>query len=495
MAEAKHASYYYPRAAMFLHIRLEDFGDKASGLANQWFDIACLANNVTVNLNEYSKADTFSCEIDYKNFPFDPRCIRACGIVIAMEDAGEIFTNTNSLIDVKPTPENTIFIGWADEESISFSDDTRTVRMSGRDNTALLIDRKYLEGNVSVDKPLNVVIKDMLAGLEETKDLTIEIRARDKDGNPLTTLPVLASFWSDKSQLSGKKNVKKDQSYWDVIQELVSAAGMIAYIELDKLIITQPRVLYDRNQAKKFIYGSNLKSLEFKRKIGRKKGFNIAVRCLNVEKGEVITALIPKEATAQWSKETGIPNTEVVIPKMVPAAPATVAGKPQGQQNQLSDQDAEAKGDPAPYIAFSVKNVNSKDQLIEIGQSIYEEIGRQEIEGSFETNEMRIKFTRLDGKEDLFNILKLRVGMPVVVEIKGDDIAAIRNIKNQSGIEKYLVDHKYNPKVARSLSQSIGKSNTPFYTKSVTFTMDSEQGFDCKVEFLNFIESNNPSLR
>lgn len=487
MAEQNHGSYYYPQAAIYLRLRLEDFGDKSANIADKSFDIRCLARRITVNRNDYTKADTFEAEIDYKNFPFDPRCIRACAVTVAIQDMGRVFTDTNSLNPIALTEENVAFIGFADEESITFNDDTRTVKLEGRDFTAMLIDRKYLAGNVAVDKPLDQVIKLMLSELEETKDLIVDVRVSG-------ALPTLAEFWSDKGELSGRKNTKKDQSYWDLIQSIVSDAGLIAYIELDKLVISKPRVLYDRNQAKKFVYGKNLKNLEFKRKIGRKKGFNIVVRCLNVETKEVLEALIPKEATDEWSNETGIPNTEVIIPKVVPSKPSTMAGKPQEGQNQLSDEEAEAKGDPAPYIAFRVTNVTSKQQLIEIGQSIYEEIGRQQIEGSFETREMKIKFKRLDNKEEIFNILQLKIGTPIIVEIEGDDIAIIRNIKNQAGIEDYLVKRKYDRRVARSLAQSIGKSNTPFYTKSVTYTMDAERGFDCKVEFLNFIETNNPAL-
>jgi len=484
LAEVKHGAFYYPQAAMFLRLRLEDFGDKASGIADKQFDIACLARRVSVSMNDYTKADTFEAEIDFKNFPFDPRCIRACGVTIAMEDAGRIYNDDNSLNPLKATVENTVFMGFADEESITFDDSNRTVRLEGRDFTAVLIDRKYLDGLLAVDQPLDHVIKKLLSELDETKNLIVDVRVPGP-------LPILANFWSDKSALSGKKNVKKDQTYWDVIQSIVAEAGLIAYIELDRLVITKPRVLYDRNQAKRFVYGRNLKNLEFKRKIGRKKGFNIAVRCLNVEKKEVLEALIPKEATAEWSKETGIANTEVIIPKVTPAAPATAGASLKGSNPSISDQQAEAQGEPAPYIAFRVNNVANKKQLIEIGQTIYEELGRQQIEGSFETEEMKIRFKKLDGSQETFNIMKLRIGTPVIVEIEGDDIAAIRNLKNQAGIERYLVGKKYNPRVARSLSQSIGKSNTPFYTKSITFTMDAEDGFDCKIEFLNFIEATS----
>jgi hypothetical protein len=65
---------------------------------------------------------------------------------------------------------------------------------------------------------------------------------------------------------------KKDK-YWEVIQDLVGKAALVAYIELDELIIAKPRALYEGTNAKQFIYGKNLKSLEFKRKLGRVKGF------------------------------------------------------------------------------------------------------------------------------------------------------------------------------------------------------------------------------
>lgn len=469
-------------------LRLEDFGDKASGISDQNYELSCLARSITVNINDYTKADTFSATIDYKSFPFDPRCIRSLAVTIAIQDMGRLFTETNSLNPIGLTSENAVFMGFADEESIKFDDTTRTVQIDGRDNTALLLDRKFLEGNISLDKPLDEVVRGMIQSLEETKNMTVDVRFPGP-------LPVLASFFSDKGELSGKKNLKKGQSYWDVIQSIVQDAGLIAYVELDRLVISKPRVLYDRNEAKRFVYGKNLKNLDFKRKIGRKKGFNIVVRSLDIESKTVIEALIPKEATDAWSKETGIPNIEVVIPKVAPATPSTMAEKPKPQENQLSDADAEAKGDPAPYIAFRVANVSSKQQLIEIAQGIYEEIGRQQIEGSFETREMKIKFKRLDGKEEIFDICKLRIGMPIVVEIDDDDLSAVRKVRSQNELEDYLVSKKYESRVARSLAQSIGRSNTPFYTKAFTFTMDAEQGFNCEVEFLNFIETKSSSFK
>lgn len=476
-----HGSYYYPQAVLLLRVRLEDFGNKASGVSDEWHNMTCLARSVTVKINEYSKADEFSADIDYNNFPFDPRAIRACGVSICMQDMGKLYDRDNSIERIVPSEENLVFVGFADEESISFSDSDKTVSITGRDMTSLLIDRKFLEGNIDVDKPLDVVIRSLLDKLEESRTLKLDVRVQEE-------LPVLAKFWSDKGGLSGKKNVPKDRSYWDVIQSMVGDAAMIAYIELDKLVLTKPRVLFDRNQAKVFAWGSMIDDLEFKRKIGRKKGFNIAVKCMNLESKEVLEALIPKEATDEWSKETGIANTEVKIPKMAPVMP-TEAKEGEKPENPISDQQADKEGTPAPYMRFNVANVSSKKQLIEIGQGIYEEISRQQIDGSFTTREMQFRYKKVNSAAfETFNILKLRVGTPIMIELSenereigaGGDVATIREM---------LLKRNHDRRIANTLAQSIGRANTPFYTKSVEFKLDSETGFEASIEFINFIET------
>lgn len=482
--EAKHGSYYYPQAILVLRIRLEDFGDKSLGLANEHHVMTCLAKNVNVEINEYSKADSFNAEIDYKNFPFDPRAIRAVGVTVCMQDMGKLTVDNENPVYIQPLPENTVFVGFADEESISLDDTTKVVRLEGRDLTALLLDRKYLEGNIATDKPLDKVIAGMLAKLEETKDLQVEVRTK------LKSLPILASFWSDKGKHAGKRNARANKSYWDIIQEMVYEAGLICYIELDKLIITSPRVLFDRNQAKVFMYGANISDLQFKRKIGRQKGFNILVRCLNLAKKELLEVKIPKDATAEWSKESGISNTEVLIPKMLPVK--TADGGKVGKDGTASTQD---KPEPAPYMVFSVVNVTSKKQLLEVGQSLYEEMSRQQLEGSFSTKEMAMRYQRLDGQMETFSILKMRVGTPIVVEITGTSVDDLKRVRNISGIESFLSNHKMNPKIANSLAQSIGRANTPFYTKSVKFSMDANNGFSAEIEFINFIETTNPHVK
>lgn len=431
-----------------------------------------------MNINDYTQADTFDCEIEYKQFPFDPRCLRAVGITIHMEDVGSLYDDgTNSPTRINPSRENTVFIGFADEESISFDDTKRTVRFEGRDYTSLLIDRKYLGGPVNLELPIDEVVKALLVSLDETTDIEVVNKAS-------ANLPVLSKFYSDKDASSGKKNPKRDQSYWDLIQSIISQAGLIAYIELDKLVISTPRVLYGTDKVKRFIYGKNVKNLSFKRKIGRRKNFNIIVRSMNLSTKEVIEAKIPAEATPEWSAATNIPNEEVKVPD------SSASGKPEAAKELKA----------APYMAFRITNVNSKDHLIEVGQNIYEELGRQQIEGDLSTADMVVPESRSDltsGKEtdkSEFDILKIRNGTPVSIWLDAPDMQNVMQFASKEARETYLKARGINSKAARYLSENIGKADASFYTRAVKFSLDNTQGFQCEIEFINFIQVTNPNV-
>lgn len=478
---------YYPQASVILRVIWEDFNLKSDAALQEVYTLPILARSVTVNINDYSQADTFNCEIDYKQFPFDPRAIRACGISIAMQDTKTIFNADNSLRVIEPTSENTVFQGFVDEESIDFDDTKRTVKLEGRDFTALLIDRKYTGGALDLGQSLDTILEGLLAQLKEAASIILDNRipvdlptgtaigatlTKTKISNGSTKALAHASPTSTKApKLGGKRSQNSNETYWDVIQDLVSRAGLIAYIELDKLVLTKPRALYDRNAAKQFVYGRNITDLSFKRQLGRKKNFNVNVRSLNLQTKEVLVAEIPQEASDAWASATGIPQKRVQIPTV--------------------NSDG-SKGDPkdAPVIGFRVPNVNNKAQLIEIGENIYEEIGRQQIEGSFKTKDLETASGTRD-KPGCFNLLKLRNGTPLNIKIDQGDLEGINKLDSVDKKTKFLINRCFDRRVAHVLAQTLSnpRFNTPFYTKSVQFTLDADTGLSIKVDFLNFIET------
>lgn len=462
-------SLYYPQGAVTLRIHWEDYGNTDNKILNDIYKLPVLARNIEVNINDYTEADTFSCEIDYKTFPFDPRTIRSVGVIIHMEDKKSIFKG-NSLNKIEATDENIVFTGFADEESITFDDTTRVVRFEGRDFTALFIDAKYLGKPISLSQPLDKIIQFLIDDQKSTKKIEIENRTEEE-------LPVLSKLAPTLDEKMAIKNIKKNESYWSIIQDLIERAGLIAFIELDKLIISKPQKIYNRVKSKQFIYGNNIKRLEYKRKIGRYKGFNIKVVSINLALKKLESVKIPEDAT-----DENIKGPTVTIVQI--------------------DKDGNKIEPPkdAPFLTFRIPDISSRDHLIKVGEKIFEELGRQQIEGSLETFEMEVP--ELTGKVLKGKVLEtipvkfstIRNGTPIVITLKQSDLDGIRTISTLGERKKFLLKRQYDPEVAEAFAQSMNKTSPLFYTKSVKFTINQDKGFKMKLDFINFIEIDNADM-
>lgn len=458
--------FYYPRSVMILTVRWEEseynkkptsgvrsIGDAGKNLRTS--EIVVYPKNVRVKINSYQEADTFSAELDYKSFPFDPRTIRACQVTIYIKNVqGEYKPTIKDLSDV-------VFTGFADEESITLDDSRRVVRLEGRDLTSLLIDKKFGRGTVEINKDIKTLYEDFLTEVPGAESIDVVVRG-DLD------LPTLSKFLPDPSLKS--MNIKESESYWGVIQELASRAGLITFIEIDKLVISKPRALYDgaKQKAVRFVYGKNIKALEYKKKIGRRKGFNVIVRSMNPLEKVVMTVKIPKEATDAWSDATGIPNVEVKIPDV----------DKEGKEIAYADLK------PAPYIAFTIPDVKYQAQLIEIGEQAYESMAREQIEGTLDTFEM--DSSTQDGSD--FDLLKLRMGTPIKVEIEQTDLSALGSMAKPEEKKKFLLKRGYSSQVANALTENLNRLSNFMYTRSVEFDLNPTQ-FKVRVDFINFIET------
>ena len=480
-------SLYYPQGALTLRVGWEDFG-KDDPKLKEIFTIRILARNITVEVNDYTEADTFNAEIDYKSFPFDPRTIRSCGVTVHLEDKKRVYSG-NSIDELVPTEENTVFIGFVDEESISFDDNSRIVRLEGRDLSALLLDYKRRNMNpLPLSQPVDLIIASLMYEQKSTEKIMIEVRVDDDHyvidpkffGSVATTskLPILSKLAPDFGKKSGNKNPKKNESYWDIIQHILEKAALIGYMELDKFIITRPNTLYSDSRAVQFIYGKNIKKLEMRRKLGRQKGFNVKVVSLSVEDKRLLESFIPKDAKDE-SFISRFGNEEVLSKQL------DKEGKPIDPPK------------PADYLVFKVADIASKEQLIRIGENIFEEGSRQELEGSLHTLEMSIpeqydEKNRYDNKPLNFN--KIRVGTPIKLYMDQDDMDKLKTIKGVAQKRKFLYLRGFPKNIASAFAASIDRVHTRFYTKSVTYTLSQDDGFSMDLRFINFIELDNQNL-
>lgn len=458
---------------MELRILPEDFKLVSDPSLQKAYVVHIQVRDVTVGINDHKTSDTFTAEIDYKNFPFDPRSIRACGVKIHMEDMKSLYTRDGALNTIVPTPENAVFAGFVDEDSVTFNESSRKVRLEGRDFSCLLIDQKYKElSPISHTDPIDVTIKNFLKGFPATREIVLVNRTGK------STLPTLAEFYPDfDNPLAPSKNVGAHESYWDIIQGIVNKAGLIAYFNLDQLIITTPRNLYDEDGDLNIIYGKNVKELTWKRKLGRFRNFNILVRS-RVEKN-VVEAEIPLEAEEEWCKSFGIPKERVKVPVL----------KPDGTV------DSTTAGKQAPMIAFPVPGIANKEALIKIGQSVFEDYSRQQIEGTIETREMvgHAGVDRNDPNWLAYDLTKLDIGQPLCIELAIDDISMISDLATEAQRVTYLKKRGYAIEIASIFAKTMGRFSPRFFTKGYTLNL-KEDGFSLKIDFINIIQLSNVGL-
>ncbi len=465
---------YYPQGVITMRVTLENLGDATDPLLNKLHVFSVVARRMRVSINDYTEADTFNCEIDFKNFPFDPRSIRSVGVTVHIEDKKKLFKTTNALNLINPDPDNAIFVGFADEDKIQLSEETRTVRLEGRDQTSYFIDREYTGGPIPLSKPVDQVIQDLVNLVPEVANSPNGIIVENRTG--IDPLPTLAKLAPDFSSKAGTKNGRPRRTFWDQIQAIVERAGLIAYIELDKLVLSKPRNLYKREKAKLFVYGENLKELEFDRKLGRQKGFNIRVVSLVPERKEVLDAKIPEEASDEFLTQMGLPKKRIQV--------ETVNAN--GEKGEPKD---------APFITFRVRDVANKEQLISIGEKVFEEVGRQQIQGKLTTKEMQVCEDNGPGNERrLFNIAKARIGMPIEIDIDQGDLRGLPSLfkgkvkEREARIKKFLIERCYQEEIAVAYAKALTKFDTPFFTKAIEFELSQDTGFSASIDFLNFIE-------
>jgi hypothetical protein len=469
---------YFPQAVVSFRILFEDYGNITKEKLQNVYVFNVIPKMVKVNINSYREADEFECEIDYKYFPFDPRSIRSCGVTVHIEDRKRLPSDLSQSV-LKPTKDNILFQGFVDEDHITLDQQTRTVKLEGRDFTSMLTDKQYFERPLTGSETLDKTIQRLIDTNDDTRWVPSEnrgIEVVNRTGAPLITFGKVSPDLGNKGK-SGRKNSRRGLSYWDIIQNLCSKAGLVAYIEIDKLIVTKPRNLFNKDNAKLFIYGKNVTSLDFKRKIGRQKNYNVKVTSYNSLKKKVITALIPKDASKEWRKEIGIPDGLL------------------DKQGQLTidkqGTDGKPVKEPAPYLSFRVKDVTDQKTLVETAESIYEQIGRQQIEGKIQTKEM---VTCNRDETTKFDILKLRVGTPLEISIDQGDMKGIPDLLKTGNkaeqirrITKFLTDQRYPERVAGAMAEALTRFSNPFFTKAVSYTM-GQDGFTADIEFLNFIE-------
>lgn len=453
-------------------------------------DVAALS--VSIQRNGLTSADGCSITLDYIDAPFDPRVVRACHVevivgVVTAEDfeAGvtrDARRDDGSLLStVGHQPDGSIvgatrFLGFVDEWTVKYSDEGDTVTLECRDMSAPLRDLKLNPGeSVDLSLPLDQGIQTFLNQLSPT---TAGMAVRfDGVGDPPS--PTAAA---PKKRLPRRGKVARrarrgdqDMTLWDHLTDVCGSVGFIPQVRDFEFVIAEARTLFSTENNRRMVYGQNLEELTFTRRMQGVKVPTIEVRAYDASIGRTRWARYPTRSGELSSGVLGVSNP----PRPLRANEVTPSG-----------------ANPTEAIrVIEVSGVHDPATLERVARNAFEQIGRQEIEGSFSTSEA----SSYDRPPDGADLLDAFPGEPVELLVvaapptDGHDgvyttLAKLQAFTRQRRAQ-YLRDLGWPEAVAKKFAQlqEATAFQTTFRLQDLRIDLDSDSGLKVSASFINYI--------
>jgi hypothetical protein len=430
---------YYPRAEVALTCLFD------TDPPTPPMDIIAIPRSVSVQRNSARKADTCTVEIDYRDFPLDPRAIKDIVLTVFMGNVANAQQPLN-----RDDPASRVFIGLVDEPSTTLDGTDQVVRLEARDYTGIYLDRKWSSGiagpggsgvSPSIPTPPGLTLRTVVDLIRMQVTPLLEPAIFDDP----------AAEALDVNRRTGRElfTSEDDDSAWDVLSALLDLFGLVPVFVLDRLHIRSPT--WPGTQLAFMVYGRNVEQLKFSRSLKQKRSKQVKVVAWNPLLGAVLEAVYPPTGAAEVTRldEQGVPSTTI-------------------QQVQYN---VEGPYDPAT--------------LLQLAQSVYAEMSSEQLMGEIETSEMS---DLLDG-----GLLTLANGDQLVCQIGTEDIASVASMSEAEAVA-FLSDptrpNAIAPEVAAVLMKawsSAQSGSVTFYVLEVEHSWDREDGYRCSIKFRDYI--------
>lgn len=412
---------YYPRAAVELSLVLEG-GDRVESFF-------VVPRKVQIERNDHRAADTFDVELDYQDLPFDPRAVQAAHVAIAL---GDVESPDRSVLE---DPGRYLqLMGFADEPETELNEGSETVRLRGRDYTGVFLDTRWSGAAVDVTAPLITVARRIVDTIPGMEKVTIET----PQGAGPTDLVI--------ADILGKRKfaVKPDDDTWTVLSDLCAVAGLVPVFDLDTLAIRSASEV-GRHRAS-FVYGEDVERLVYRRKYNEIRTMQVKVVCWDEQ------ARLRREAL--WPRQPILTRTKI-------------------------SADGKTTYDYAPIVPFYVQGSYTPDALIAIARGIYDDLAREQVDGTLETREMTSAGTDLWA---LANGDKLSVRL-------GKDLGCFQTM-SAAELRRHLRARGLDESAARRLNEASSRADdlaSSFYVKRARHSWDRESGYRLSVDFINYV--------
>ena len=421
---------YHPRALVVLNVLLDD---QIPGSPGTPVAYTVIPTDASWSNNSARKANTAQVELNYRDFPMDPRALKGIALSIHVED---VFVPS---LPPFASIVNRRFVGIVDTPETDLGEDGETVRLTCRDYTGIWLDTKL--GNfppISLLQPLGAIV--------EALRLLI---------TPLILPAVFtspASYFLIPGMTKGKTVLTpgKDQSAWDILSELTQIYGLLPVFEGD--VLTIRTATRSSVNVRSMIYGQNVSRLSFKRDMSQEPRTKVVV-------------------IKSWDPVLGI----AVSGKWIPPGALTRTKVGEKGVTKISGEE----------VIYQVVGSYTPADLIVLAKRIYDEQATQQIEGTMETREMMDStFLPLTGLGNS-DVLLIHLGRDLQSGISGmsppEAIAFLSNIARPNSLS---------PIVAAALVAAwakAGQAAVTFYVREAHHSWNVDQGYTLKVDFINFL--------
>jgi hypothetical protein len=459
-----------------------------------------LPQNCTIERNGIRTADTASVTIDYRDAPFDPRLIRSVAIevIIGLVDAtsyeagvGGQTREDGTLLSLVPrglagaagSPEGTTrFIGLVDEWTVSLDgQEGDTIDLACRDLTAILIDTPLPAGDgIEMDLPIDRGVRELLGRQASTRGTSVRfgIAGEESDAPTLgSAVPRSRRARRGRGSRRGRQGGQQ-LSLWDHITETTTQVGLVPVFEDNELRLIRPRTFYaNRDIARRMVYGRNLESLGFSRKLGGTKVPTIEMRAYDPALGRVRWARYPVPGTAPRSGVFG----QTDPPRVARANEVPPSG--QNPDDRI--------------LTFTLDGITDPATLADAAESIWHQVGRQEIEGKLKTTDAWSWEEPINGV-DLLRLrpgdaIELLVASPETEELsRGTTLTSASELRGlqREARANYLEGIGWSRQVAERFArlQDATAFQTIFRAQNLRIVWNVDDGLSVELDFVNFLE-------
>lgn len=468
----------------------------------------------------YRQAGKFTLTFSFRDFPLDPRAIRALGVEVYIGTVeGTDFARSmlaekdyGSLAGIlSADPANLAMAGVADTISTTYGDNGAEVVIEGRDLRGMFLDARLAPevlAKLDVSQDIGSLIKQLLGYVPSADKIPIEVSPAAEWPNGVIPKVADASVMTRANKgAEGNKQQAPTKGatgggngsglvFWDMVTQLCFLVGAIPYFEGHTLWIRPVQTIYDRRRTstppfkggkprriktsageeelrlRRMVFGRNLRSLSFERKVGG-------------------TAKVPSVRVV-----SNVTDSTTRGPGRILEARYPEEGDDKKKATDVDPSGEDAKDE---VITIPVPGIKDETRLKDIARAIHEEIGRSELGGKAASKEL----ASFGGDNSDADILRLNPGDPVefVADATGtrsvppvvselNNLAAMSPGAATAMIAKRLGgDRDLAAVLVGTARGTFQKLQTTFRVDTVRYTWDVTGGIEAEFDFKNYVEA------